>query len=92
VSNWSHSHCPPISAGQRYSKSKLVGQAVTLPSAAAVNAKDITVKADRAETSEGIFRREEGYGYETSDKIGLGLMGKEEGRTENKNQIFISFD
>jgi hypothetical protein len=34
-----------------------VGQAVTLPSAAAANAKDITIKADRAETSEGILRR-----------------------------------
>jgi hypothetical protein len=68
VSNWSHSHCPPISAGQRYSKSNVVGQAVTLPSAAAANAKDITVKADGTETSEGIFRREEGYGYITRDK------------------------
>jgi hypothetical protein len=48
------------------------------------NAKDTTAKADRAETSEGIFRMK-GYGY------AMGLIDRKEERTKNKNQIFISF-
>ena len=47
------------------------------------NAKDTTAKADRAETSEGIFRMKEGYGY------AMGLMDRKEEQTKNKNQIFI---
>jgi hypothetical protein len=49
------------------------------------NAKDTTAKADRAETSEGIFPMKEGHGY------AMGLMDRKEERTKNKNQIFISF-
>jgi hypothetical protein len=49
------------------------------------NAKDTTARADRAETSEGIFRMKEGYGD------AMGLMDRKEEQTKNKNQIFISF-
>jgi hypothetical protein len=52
------------------------------------SAKDTTAKANRAETSEGIFRVKEGYGY------AMGLMDRQEERTKNKNknknQIFMS--
>jgi hypothetical protein len=43
------------------------------------NVKDTTAKADRAKTSEGIFRMKEGYGYV------IGLMDRKEERIKNKN-------
>jgi hypothetical protein len=50
------------------------------------NVKDITAKADRAETSEGIFRMKEGYGYV------MGLMGRKEEQRTRIRSLYLSIN